>query len=124
MHNARKYGGGLSYMLAKIQSCAVIGIEGALVEVEVDVANGQAAFTIVGLPDVTVNKSRERVRSAIQNSGYLFPFKQITVNLAPADLCEEGPDHDLPIAIGILVASEQINADEQIAEQFSLGELS
>jgi magnesium chelatase family protein len=111
-------------MLAKIQSCAVIGIEGALVEVEVDVANGQAAFTIVGLPDVTVNMSKERVRSAIQNSGYLFPFKQITVNLAPADLREEGPSYDLPIAIGILVASEQIHADEQIAESIFLGELS
>jgi len=103
-------------MVAKIQSRAVIGIEGALVEVEVDVANGLAAFTIVGLPDATVNEPRERVRSAIQNSGYLFPFKQITVNLAPVDLREEGPAHDLPIAIGILVASEQINADEQIAD--------
>ncbi len=111
-------------MLAKIQSCAIIGIEGALVEVEVDVANGLAAFTIVGLPDAAVNKSRERVRSAIQNSGYLFPFKQITVNLAPADLREEGPSHDFPIAIGILVASGQINADEQIAESIFLGELS
>ncbi len=97
-------------MLAKIPSCAVFGIEGALVEVEVDVANSLAAFTIVGLPDATVHESKERVRSAIQNSGYLFPFKQITVNLVPADLCEEGPDHDLPIAIGILVASEQIGS--------------
>ena len=111
-------------MLAKIPSCAVFGIEGALVEVEVDVANSQAAFTIVGLPDATVHESKERVRSAIQNSGYLFPFKQITVNLVPADLCEEGPDHDLPIAIGILVASEQIDVDEQIAQSIFLGELS
>jgi len=83
-------------MLAKVQSCAVIGIEGALVEVEVDVADGLVAFTIVGLLDADVNESRERVRSAIQNSGYLFPFKQITVNLAPADLCEEESNHELP----------------------------
>jgi magnesium chelatase family protein len=99
-------------MLAKVQSCAVIGLEGALVEVEVDVANGLAAFTIVGLPDAAVNESRERVRSAIQNSGCLFPFKRITVNLALADLCQEGLAYDLPIAIGILVASGQIHAVE------------
>jgi magnesium chelatase family protein len=111
-------------MSAKVQSCAVIGLEGVLVEVEVEVANGLAAFTIVGLPDAADNESRERVRSAIQNGGYFFPFKQITVNLAPADLREEGPAHDLPIAIGILVASRQINADEQLAEHLFLGELS
>src|SRR5260370_37702817 len=124
MHNARKYGGGLSFMLAKIRGCAVIGIEGALVEVEVDIAKGMPACTIVGLPDATANESRERVRSAIQNSGYPFPFKQITVNLALPDLREEGPAHDLPIAIGILVASEQIDVDEQIAQSIFLGELS
>jgi magnesium chelatase family protein len=111
-------------MLAKVQSCAVIGLEGALVEVEVDVANGLAAFTIVGLPDAAVNESRERVRSAIKNSGYLFPFKRITVNLAPADLCKEGLTYDLPIAIGILIASGQITPEEQIGEQLFLGELS
>jgi magnesium chelatase family protein len=111
-------------MLAKVQSCAVIGLEGALVEVEVDVANGLAAFTIVGLPDAAVNESRERVRSAIKNSGYLFPFKRITVNLAPADLCNEGLTYDLPIAIGILIASGQITPEEQIGEQLFLGELS
>jgi magnesium chelatase family protein len=111
-------------MLAKVQSCVVIGLEGALVEVEVDVANGLEVFMIVGLPDAAVNESRERVRSAIQNSGYLFPFKRITVNLAPADICKEGLAYDLPIAIGILVASEQIRANEQIAESIFLGELS
>src|SRR5579884_3052402 len=112
-------------MLAKIQSCAVIGLEGAIVEVEVDLSNGLAAFTIVGLPDAAVNESRERVRSAIKNSGCLFPFKRITVNLAPADLRKEGPSYDLPIAIGILIASGQINLDEQAAEAYLfLGELS
>ncbi len=111
-------------MLAKVQSCAVIGLEGALVEVEVDLSNGLAAFTIVGLPDAAVNESRERVRSAIKNSSCLFPFKRITVNLAPADLRKEGPSYDLPIAIGILFASGQINAGEQIDEYVFLGELS
>ena len=111
-------------MPTKIQSCAVIGIEGVLVEVEVDVANGPAAFTIVGLPEAAVNESRERIRSALQNSGYLFPVMQITVNLAPADLREERAALDLPIAIGILVASGQITPEEQIAEQLLLGELS
>ena len=111
-------------MLAKVQSCAVIGLEGALVEVEVDLSNGLAAFTIVGLPDAAVNESRERVRSAIKNSSCLFPFKRITVNLAPADLRKEGPSYDLPIAIGILFASGQINPGEQIDEDVFLGELS
>ncbi|HEX6477401.1 MAG TPA: YifB family Mg chelatase-like AAA ATPase [Ktedonobacteraceae bacterium] len=111
-------------MLAKIQSCAVIGLEGAIVEVEVDLSNGLAAFTIVGLPDAAVNESKERVRSAIKNSGCLFPFKRITVNLAPADLRKEGPSYDLPIAIGILLASGQINLDDQAAGYLFLGELS
>ncbi|HLX57776.1 MAG TPA: YifB family Mg chelatase-like AAA ATPase [Ktedonobacteraceae bacterium] len=111
-------------MLAKVQSCAVIGLEGALVEVEIDLSNGLQAFTIVGLPDAAVNESRERVRSAIKNSGCLFPFKRITVNLAPADLRKEGPAYDLPIAIGILLASEQINQDEKIEQCLFLGELS
>ncbi len=111
-------------MPAKVQSCAVIGLEGALVEVEVEVANGLAAFTIVGLPDAAVNESRERVRSAIKNSGYLFPFERITVNLASSDICNEGLTYDLPIAIGILVASRQITTEEQLAEQLFLGELS
>jgi len=111
-------------MSAKVHSCAVIGLEGVLVEVEVEVANGLAAFTIVGLPEAAVNESRARVRTAIKNSGYLFPFKQITVNLTPADLAKEGLAYDLPIAIGILVASGQINPEEQRAEQLFLGELS
>src|SRR5216117_4310293 len=111
-------------MLAKVQSCAVIGLEGALVEVEVDISNGLAAFNIVGLPDAAINESRERVRSAIKNSGCLFPYKRITVNLAPADLRKEGPAYDLPIAIGILMASGQINLDEQVSEYLYLGELS
>jgi magnesium chelatase family protein len=112
-------------MLSKVQSCAVIGLEGALVEVELDISNGLPAFQIVGLPDAAVNESRERVRSAIKNSGCLFPMKRVIVNLAPADLRKEGPAYDLPIAVGILMASQQIMVDEQRAgKMLFLGELS
>ena len=79
-------------------------------------------FTIVGLPDKAVEESRERVRSAIKNSGADFPAKRITVNLAPADLPKEGPSYDLPIALGILLASEQLKAE--IDDALFLGELS
>ncbi|MGQ9549263.1 MAG: YifB family Mg chelatase-like AAA ATPase [Roseiflexus sp.] len=98
-------------MLAKVYSSAVIGLEGVLVEVEVDIAQGLPGFTIVGLGDTAVQESRERVRAAVRNSGYSFPMKRITVNLAPADLRKAGPAYDLPIAIGLLLASEQIQGD-------------
>jgi len=111
-------------MLAIVRSCAVIGLDGALIEVEVDIANGLQAFMIVGLPDAAVNEAKERVRAAIKNSGCTFPYKHITVNLAPADLRKEGPAYDLPIAVGILLAHEQINPDEQINDYLFLGELS
>lgn len=112
-------------MLARVRSCAIVGLEGALVEVEVDIANGMAAFTVVGLPDAAVNEAKDRVRSAIKNSGCLFPFRRITVNLAPADLRKEGPAYDLPIAIGILAASGTINQDAlQELDGLFLGELS
>ncbi|HET8911841.1 MAG TPA: YifB family Mg chelatase-like AAA ATPase [Ktedonobacteraceae bacterium] len=111
-------------MLAKAKSCAVVGLEGALIEVEVDLSNGLAAFNVVGLPDAAVNESRERVRSAIKNSGCTFPYKRVTVNLAPADLRKEGPAYDLPIAVGILLASGQINIDERILDSLFIGELS
>src|SRR5450755_282111 len=111
-------------MLAMVQSCAVIGLEGALVEVEVDISNGLVAFAIVGLPDTAVNEAKERVKAAIKNSGCLFPYKRITVNLAPADLRKEGPAYDLPIAIGILLAFDQIQQDKQFSEYLFLGELS
>jgi magnesium chelatase family protein len=112
-------------MLAKVQSCAVIGLEGALVEVELDISNGLQTFQIVGLPDAAVNESKERVRSAIKNSGCLFPFKRVIVNLAPADLRKEGPAYDLPIAVGILVASQEIRMPEaEVSKKLFLGELS
>jgi len=100
-------------MLGKAQTCAIIGLDGALVEVEVDIGLGLPAFTIVGLPDTAVQEAKERVRAAIKNCGCVFPQKRITVNLAPADLRKEGPAYDLPIAVGILLASEQLIADTQ-----------
>jgi len=109
-------------MLAKVSSCAVIGLDGELVEVEVDISSGLPAFTIVGLPDTAVQEAKERVRSAIRNCGLTFPQKRITVNLAPADIRKEGPAYDLPIAIGILMASEQVMAD--VSGSLFLGELS
>jgi magnesium chelatase family protein len=110
--------------LAKVRSCTVIGLEGRTVDVEVDIAGGATipAFTIVGLPDTAVQEARERVRAAIRNSGASFPMKRITVNLAPADLRKEGPSFDLPIAIGILIASGQVLAEVENA--VFLGELS
>lgn len=99
-------------MLASVTSCAVIGLDGALVEVEVDVSNGMPAFTVVGLPDAAVQEARERVRAAVRNSGAFFPSnKKVTVNLAPADLRKEGPAYDLPMALGVCIASGQIPQD-------------
>lgn len=109
-------------MLAKVTSCAVVGLEGALVEVEVDISPGLPSFTIVGLPDTAVQEAKERVRAAIRNSGCAFPTRRITVNLAPADLKKAGPAYDLPIAIGILLSSQQIYAD--VSQTLFLGELS
>ena len=109
-------------MLATVLTCAVIGLDGALVEVEVDSAPGTPGLTIVGLPDAAVQESRERVRSAIRNSGARFPLGRITVNLAPADIRKEGPSYDLPIALGILIASGQLDAE--VSDALVIGELS
>ncbi|HLE49359.1 MAG TPA: YifB family Mg chelatase-like AAA ATPase [Patescibacteria group bacterium] len=109
-------------MLAKISSGATVGLNATLIDVEVDIANGLPTFTIVGLPDKAVEESRERVRSALKNSGADFPMSRITVNLAPADLPKAGPAYDLPIALGILIASEQIRPD--VKKYLFYGELS
>src|SRR5205823_9424953 len=110
-------------VLAKVRTCAVVGLDGELVEVEVDIASGGLpTFLVVGLPDDAVKEARERVRTAIRNSGLAFPMRRITVNLAPADLKKEGPSYDLPIAVGILVASGQIEID--VEGVLYLGELS
>ncbi|MEK7129766.1 MAG: ATP-binding protein, partial [Patescibacteria group bacterium] len=110
-------------MLAKIASGSVVGLEAIPVTVEVDIASqGLPSFAIVGLPDKAIEESKERVRAAIKNSGAEFPAKRITVNLAPADLPKIGPAYDLPIAVGILVASEQLVLPKEEAMYF--GELS
>lgn len=96
-------------MFAQLMSAIVVGIEAALVEVQCDVAGGLPAFQVVGLPEKEVTESRERIRSAIKNSGYAFPSKRITANLAPADLRKEGVGFDLPTALSILIASNQIS---------------
>jgi len=109
-------------MLARVNSCAVIGLDGVLINVEVDIATGLPSMTIVGLPDTAVQESRERVRAAIKNSGLPFPNARITVNLAPADIRKAGPAYDLPIAVGILLANEQFMAN--IDRAIIMGELS
>ncbi len=109
-------------MLTKVNTCALIGMDGVIVEVEVDIASGLPAFTVVGLPDTAVQESRERVRAAVRNSGCEFPMRRITVNLAPADIKKEGPSYDLPIAVGILCSSGQVEAD--LTGTVVLGELS
>ncbi len=110
-------------MLAKVHAAAIIGLEGAIVEVEVDTARGLPSFKIVGLPDTAVQESRERVQAAVKNAGLIFPRQRVTVNLAPAALRKEGPAYDLPIAIGTLAASEQI-APEWLEGALAVGELS
>src|SRR6266699_5030336 len=110
-------------MLAKVISAAIVGLDAVPVEVEVDIAaQGLPSFFIVGLPDKAVEEAKERVRSAIRNSGADFPPKRITINLAPADLPKEGASYDLPIAVGILIASGQLQAD--IKDCIVTGELS
>ena len=109
-------------MLAKVNSCSVIGLDGVLIEVEVDIANGLPAFNIVGLPDTAVQEARERVRAAIKNTGLPFPRTRLTVNLAPADIRKAGPAFDLPIAVGILLAGETIFGN--VEKAIFMGELS
>ena len=98
-------------MLSKIKSFALNGLEGVPVEVETDINKGMVAYDLVGLPDTAVKESKERVRSAIKNSALQFPVNKITINLAPADIKKEGSHYDLPLAISILKASDQLAAD-------------
>src|ERR1700719_3438963 len=110
-------------MLASLRTAALFGIEACPVHVEVDVSFGMPAFTMVGLPDASVRESRDRVRSAIRNSGFEFPSHRITVNLAPADVRKAGASFDLPIALGILAAQGVVER-HHIADLVLLGELS
>jgi len=110
-------------LLSKVFSGSVIGIEAYLVEVETDISPGLPLYTLVGLPDNAVRESRERVSSAIGNTGLSFPLKRVTINLAPADRKKEGAAFDLPIALGLLAASGQLS-QERLADYMVLGELS
>ncbi len=109
-------------MLAKVESAAVVGLRAVPVVVEVDVADGLPGITIVGLPDATVRESKERIRSAIKNTQYDWPQTRVTVNLAPADVRKEGSAFDLPIALGLLAASGQLDP-AFLAQAVILGEL-
>ncbi len=108
--------------LAIVYTRAALGIEAPLITVEVHLSNGLPGLTMVGLPETTVKEARDRVRSALINSGYAFPAKKITINLAPADLPKEGGRYDLPIALALLVASEQLNTTRLNQYEF-VGEL-
>lgn len=110
-------------MTIKINTATFTGIEGIKVTVEIDITNGLPAFNIVGLADTSVKESKERVRAAIINSGFEFPLARITINLAPADLKKEGSLFDLPIAIAILAATDQIK-QKNFEEYIFFGELS
>src|SRR5215510_945814 len=99
-------------MLAKVCSAALNGIDAYPVEVEVNAGWGDTVIVIVGLPDAAVKESRDRVSTALTNSGFKFPMGRMTINLAPADVKKEGPSFDLPIALGMLAASEQLVTDQ------------
>jgi magnesium chelatase family protein len=111
-------------MLAKVTSCALVGLDGLVVEVEVDATRGQPYLAIVGLPDAAVKEASERVRGAIRNSGFRYPWdKRLTVNLAPADIRKTGPVYDLAIAVGILIATDQA-WPQGVEDSLFVGELS
>lgn len=110
-------------MVNKVTTAAVIGLDAYKVSVETDVLNSLPAFSIVGLPDAAINEARDRVRSAIKNSGFTFPAKKVVINLAPADLKKEGSNFDLPIAIGLLT-EEGVLDEEKIKDYAFIGELS
>ena len=110
-------------MLARVWSAAIIGIDAIKIGVEVDVSGGLPGIAVVGLPDTAVQESKERVKASLKNAGFAFPIRKIVINLSPADIRKEGPIYDLPISIGILGASEQVEAD-LLGDFLFLGELS
>jgi magnesium chelatase family protein len=109
-------------MLAQLHTATIVGIDAVPVDVEVDIQNGLPQITIVGLPDTAIQEARERIRSALSNCGFQFPRTRVTINLAPADLKKEGSGFDLPIALGILVASRVLKP-EQVCDVCAVGEL-
>lgn len=110
-------------MVSKVKSCGLAGIEGFIIDVEVDLSSGLPAFDIVGLPDAGVKESRERVKAAIKNCGFNMPIKRIVVNMAPADVKKEGSVYDLPIAAALLSLSDQLKCAD-IGDYMLCGELS
>lgn len=110
-------------MLARVWSATIIGINAVKVGVEIDVSGGLPKVVVVGLPDLAVQESRERVKSALKNAGFAFPVRKIVINLTPADIRKEGPSFDLPISVGILAASEQIDS-QLLRDYLFLGEVS
>jgi len=111
-------------MSSRVLSAALVGLDAELVEVEAETGGGEmGAFSIVGLPDAAVSESRERVRSAVKNSGFEFPRIKVTVNLAPADLKKQGPSYDLPIAVSILLATEKVKDLKGAGDSLFVGEL-
>ena len=110
-------------MISKVTTATVIGLDSYKIEVETDFVNSLPGVSIVGLPDASVNESRERIRSAIKNSGFSFPTQKVIINLAPAEIRKEGAIFDLAIAIGIL-ARDNVIKNEEIKEFAFLGELS
>lgn len=110
-------------MLSQIKSSGLLGVNGVIVTVEIDISRGLPCYSLVGLPDAGIKESKDRVFSAVKNNGYKYPMERITINLAPADLKKEGPAFDLAIALGILNASEQLNWDHP-ENYLVIGELS
>jgi magnesium chelatase family protein len=109
-------------MLAKVFSAAVWGVDAYAVEVEVNATYGKQATVVVGLPDTAVKESRDRVITAVNNSAFKYPFGRVTFNLAPADVKKEGPSFDLPMALGIIAASDQLNL-RNLDDYWVVGEL-
>ncbi len=110
-------------MLARLGSASLRGLDAERVDVEVDLSRGLPCWNLVGLPEAAIRESRERIRSALINSGFEFPLRHITVNLAPANRKKDGSHFDLPVAIGILLASDQLTPANAIGKTFLLGEL-
>ncbi len=110
-------------MPARVYSCAVVGLEGVLIEVEVDYSYGLGFINVVGLPDTAVKESRERIRAAIKNLPSSFPRKSLVINLAPANVRKEGPAYDLPMAVGILIIRAEI-PHQSVENMIIVGELS
>ena len=110
-------------MLSQINACGLMGIDGFMVRVQTDISNGMPSLNVVGLPDIAVKEAKERIHSAIRNTGFKFPSKHITINLAPANKRKEGTAYDLPLAVSILNASGQLNTDD-IDDAVFIGELS